>query len=226
MISIVVASRSNLEQFRSKSLLYQSLSFLPRGKFKLHLYPENTAGLPAVYNHAVSKLAASGCGGPVVFLHDDVLLPDYFWIEHLCDGLEKFEVVGVAGNVSRVAGQPGWAFKSDKFDWDTKNNLSGAVAHGSAWPAPISWYGPPRRRVKLLDGVLLASKLSTLITNNLFFDERFQFHFYDLDFCRSAEKAGLSCGTWDVPLVHASGGSFNSTTWRDAYSIYLNKWGS
>jgi len=28
------------------------------------------------------------------------------------------------------------------------------------------------------------------------FDPRFQFHFYDLDFCRQAEQRGLKMGTW------------------------------
>lgn len=224
MLSIVAASRLSLEQFREQSMLYKSLSLLPKGKFKLYLYLENSAGLSSVYNDAVNKMKASSADGPVVFLHDDILLPDYFWIQHLTDGLEVFDVVGVAGNVRRVAGQPGWAFKSANLDWDDKENLSGAVAHGAQWPSRVSWYGPTRQRVKLLDGVFLATKLSIMLDHNLYFDERFTFHFYDMDFCRAVEEAGLSCGTWDVPIVHRSGGAFNSPAWRDAYRQYLDKW--
>ncbi len=47
------------------------------------------------------------------------------------------------------------------------------------------------------------------------FDPRFAFHYYDLDVCRSARRAGLSLGTWPLPLVHASGGEPWGKTWRE-----------
>ena len=56
------------------------------------------------------------------------------------------------------------------------------------------------------------------------FDERFPFHFYDLDFCRSARANGLRLGTWPITLTHQSGGRFGIPEWRKAYADYLNKW--
>jgi hypothetical protein len=90
----------------------------------------------------------------------------------------------------------------------------------------MSRYGPARQKVKLLDGLLLAVKNTTSITNQLMFDERFLFHFYDLDFCRQAELKNLSCGTWDIAVSHASGGHFGSQAWKMAYQYYLDKWGN
>jgi len=58
----------------------------------------------------------------------------------------------------------------------------------------------------------------------LFFDEKFEFHFYDLDICRQAEIKGLSCGTWDLSLIHESRGNFRSEGWQIAYQRYLEKW--
>jgi GT2 family glycosyltransferase len=57
------------------------------------------------------------------------------------------------------------------------------------------------------------------------FDERFDFHFYDMDFCRGAEKAGLRIGTWPIAVTHASGALFGTPAWRSALQVYLDKWG-
>jgi hypothetical protein len=40
----------------------------------------------------------------------------------------------------------------------------------------------------VLDGLLLAARSETLLSNQLTFDERFDFHFYNMDFCRQAEE--------------------------------------
>ena len=40
-------------------------------------------------------------------------------------------------------------------------------------------------------GSLLAAPCDVLLDNGVFFDDRFNFHFYDMDFCRTAEQLGL-----------------------------------
>jgi hypothetical protein len=56
------------------------------------------------------------------------------------------------------------------------------------------------------------------------FDPRFTFHFYDMDFCRSCERAGLSMGTWPIAITHRSTGAFGSPAWQAGYAEYLAKW--
>jgi len=90
----------------------------------------------------------------------------------------------------------------------------------------LSIFGPPFQQVKLLDGLLLAAFSDTLIQKSLRFDERFDFHFYDLDFCRQAEQLGVTMGTIPLSLIHESGGNFDSHSWRMAYKEYIKKWGS
>jgi hypothetical protein len=141
------------------------------------------------------------------------------------EGLSEFQIIGAAGNVRRLPGQPAWGFVDTKFTWDNRENLSGIVGHGNTFPPKnFSVYGPPRKKVKLLDGLLLACESKTLLQNDLFFDERFDFHFYDLDFCRQAEILDISCGTWDLSLIHESVGNFSSAAWKIAYLAYLDKW--
>ena len=162
----------------------------------------------------------------LVFAHDDLHLLDYFWHMRLHDAAQRFHVVGLAGNKRRVPRQPSWAFTDASLSWDVPENLSGVVGHGTGFPPTnLSVFGPPRQAFILLDGLLLAVFVKTLQQHQLAFDERFDFHFYDMDFCRQVEANGLTCGTVDLPLIHESGGSFNTDAWRSAYQAYLSKWG-
>ena len=58
----------------------------------------------------------------------------------------------------------------------------------------------------------------------LLLDRKFDFHFYDLDFCRTARQVGLSIGTWPIEMTHQSRGAFGSPGWRDGLERYRGKW--
>jgi len=159
-----------------------------------------------------------------------VYLLDYYWCNRVIEGLNSFDLIGLAGNTRRTINQPAWAFKNTDLLWDDREYLSGSVAHGESYPpSNISAYGPVRVRVKLLDGLFLASHSQTLINNKIFFDEKFGFHFYDLDLCRQFDIKGLSMGTWDISVIHRSEGShlgFKSKDFLDSYRKYIDKWGN
>jgi GT2 family glycosyltransferase len=140
-------------------------------------------------------------------------------------GLEAFDVLGVAGNRRRVPGQRAWHFVEAPGKIEDRKTLSGWVAHGKQPLGRITTCGPVPAECELLDGVLLAAKLRTLLDRSVRFDPIFDFHFYDLDFCRSARRAGLRLGTWPICLTHQSGGSFESPAWLAADANYVRKWG-
>ena len=71
-------------------------------------------------------------------------------------------------------------------------------------------YGVIPAACELLDGVFISAKKSVLQANGVTFDPQFDFHLYDLDFCRSAREQGLRIGTWPVLLTHQSGGAFGT----------------
>lgn len=223
-IKLVVATRESREDFFVNTATGRSLAFNAPSFIDLHLYPNNTRGLSSIYNEVIME--SKNDPATLVFAHDDLHLLDFFWFFRVIDGLENFDIVGLAGNRRRVPRQPGWCFLDDNLTPDNFENLSGVVAHGRTFPpSNLSVFGLPRQRVILLDGLFLASDSRTLLEHKLFFDERFSFHFYDLDFCRQAEMKGLSCGTIDLSLIHESGGSFGSKEWRALYQTYLEKWG-
>jgi hypothetical protein len=220
---VVVATRETQEGFFSQTATGKSLARMAIKPIEIRIFPENRRGLPDVYNQALRESADDPA--ILVFLHDDVHLLDYFAFERISEGLKCFDLLGVAGNKRRLPRQPSWAFIDTNCTWDATEHLSGIVAHGKHFPPDnISIYGPSRQAVKLLDGVILAAKSNTLLQNHIFFDERFTFHFYDLDICRQAEINNLICGTWDIALMHESGGSFQSPDWALGLNEYYKKW--
>ncbi len=224
-LRVVCATREKKEDFCAKTALGRSLVLWRPPAVELVLFDRNTKGLPELYNQAIA--AAASDPAILMFVHDDVHLFDFFWPYHILTGLRTFDIIGLAGNKRRVPNQPAWAFTDDKFTWDTPDNLSGTVGHGSGFPpSNVSVYGAPGQQVRLLDGVLLAVRSETLLSQDLRFDERFAFHFYDMDFCRQAEVKGLRLGTWMISVIYESGGQFGSPVWQAAYARYLDKWGS
>jgi Glycosyltransferase like family len=222
---IVCATRKSLPDFINQTALGRSLSVYNFPFLEIRVYEENTLGLPIVYNHALQE--AINDPAILVFIHDDVCICDFHWINHILEALLVFELVGLAGNKRRVPRQPSWAFVDEKFTWDAPENLSGLVGHGNEFPPQwINVYGASRQEVKLLDGLMLACHSQTLLEKNIWFDEQFDFHFYDLDLCRQAENNNLKMGTWDISVIHESGGDFYSEGWQLSYAKYLSKWRS
>ncbi len=236
-IRIVSATRHSLPDFMAKAALGRSLGYYmdPAKEFQVtgnfgyrisaSIYVDNTAGLPQVYNDAIEKARTDPA--ILVFVHDDVYLNDYYWPYHLIEGLSQFAVVGVVGNVRRLPRQSSWCGDGVPV-FLNQENLSGAIAHGTGFPSAglnLNYFGPPKREVKMLDGLFIAARSETLHANDLQFDTRFQFHFYDVDFCRQAEIKNVRMGAWPISLVHESAGDATSQSWEMAYAAYLEKYG-
>ncbi len=224
-IKLVVATRERYEDFPFKTALGKSLALYNYPFVEIELIEQNRLGLPTVYNIAIE--AAKQDPAILVFIHDDVHLCSFDWHTQLLKALTQFQLVGLAGNKRRVKDQPAWAFIDTNFIWDAKENLSGIVGHGNGFPPQnLSQFGEPCQEVKLLDGLLLACHSNTFHEHDIRFDERFEFHFYDLDICRQFESKKLKMGTWSISTIHESGGNFGSEAWKASYERYINKWQS
>ncbi len=222
MIEIVSATRLPESSFWKEAPLGMSLIRLGFDtRLKHYIAFNNQRGLPELYN---SRILSPESPEVLIFMHDDVWIDDFFLVDHVMQGLKVYDIIGVAGNKRLVSMHPSWAFVDDKFTWDKKNNLSGAVAHGSLPFGPVSYYGKVPADCELLDGVFLAVWKSKLNTSEIYFDTTFDFHFYDLDFCRTARTKGLRIGTWHVSITHSSEGSFGSAGWVAKKDAYRRKW--
>lgn len=223
MIEIIAATRLTEKDFWSRSALGISLRRLALDtRMIARIAYSNRRGLPEIYNE---RIAAADAESVLVFIHDDVWIDDFFFGDRILDGLQAFDVIGVAGNRRRIRDQPAWAFVDTRFTWDERANLSGCVAHGQHPFGKISYFGLVPCECELLDGVFLAAAKSVLANKGVAFDPRFDFHFYDMDFNRSARQRGLRLGTWPICLTHQSGGAFGPENWSVKYRAYLEKWG-
>jgi GT2 family glycosyltransferase len=223
-IRLVCGTRYSEAQFVAESALGRSLKLYDyTPPQQLVLFDNNVSGLSTIYNRAIEH--AKEHPAVLVFIHDDVSICDFFWVERIYEALERFDIVGLAGNARRMPHQPSWAFSPDR-EWDRPEFLSGTVGHGKGFACDVvSRFGPSRQACKLLDGLMLVADSERLVESGLRFDEQFDFHFYDLDFCRQAELKGLSMGTWPISVVHASAGGYGKPAWSAAYERYLRKYG-
>ena len=227
-LQINSATRFNEEEFWLQSALGLSLkkisAQLPHKlnlSMRFNIAFSNKLGLASVFNQ---QIKATSDDAILVFMHDDVWIDDTDFISNIVAGLAQFDVIGVAGNRCRLPNQPAWAYIDHTLALDEQSNLSGRIAHGQFPDGTVTEYGTSSTECVLLDGVFLATTKQCLSQYDVQFDTQFNFHFYDLDFCRTATQRGLRLGTWPIKLTHQSTGSYGCTAWREAYQHYLNKW--
>jgi GT2 family glycosyltransferase len=220
MVIVIAATRVSRAEFleRPTGRSLARMSFDPTLQYAV--IENNQAGLPAAFNRFIVEEMRQHA---LVFLHDDVWIDDLFFSDRIRAALDTFDVAGLAGNRRLLPGASAWHVKNDAMEWDSEF-LSGIVCHGAQPFGAASVYGPTPAPVQLLDGVLLAARASALLDAGLRFDERFDFHFYDLDFSRQANAAGLKVGTWPIAVTHASGGGFGSPAWNRSLALYREKW--
>jgi tetratricopeptide (TPR) repeat protein len=224
VIEIVSATRLSEPDFWEKSALGISLRSLSgSAKFEVHIAFANRRGLSEVYNERINALPEDRI---LVFIHDDVWIDDFFFADRLIHGLMVYDVIGVAGNRRRVPKQAGWGYIDDQLTGAEGGDLRGSIAHGRAAFGAISSFGIAPAACELLDGVILAARKSRLLAAQVQFDPSFNFHFYDIDFCRTAREKNLRVGTWPIYLTHQSEGAFGSPGWQQMYLRYLDKWKS
>jgi len=221
-IVVAVATRQSQENFDKLSATGRSLSNMTFPDVSIRLFPENSTGLSTLYNRVIEEYMNQDV--ILVFAHDDLYFLDLFWPKRLREGLSQFDLTGIVGNRKRHPMQPSWAFLDVSGTWDVKENLSGSVAHGHAFPPESFAEFGPTGQVSLLDGLLMAATSQTLKNTGLRFDERFDFHFYDMDMCRSAEQRDLKIGTIPLSLMHESKGGYSNPSWLQAYQAYIEKW--
>ncbi len=218
-VELVTATRLSRSDFDAQPLGRTLRRFGFDTRIAVGVSADNSEGLPTIYNRAIDA------DGPdiIVFVHDDVWIEDLFLADRLEEGLARFDVVGIAGNRRRVGRQlkfytvPGG---EDRLDFGYTSGRLGIGMPGGR----VLDLGPSPAACELLDGLFIATRRSTLRRAGVRFDPRFDFHFYDMDFCRTARQAGLSLGTWPIVLTHRSWGDYG-VRWAQASGRYLDKWG-
>ena len=99
-IRFVVATRHSRENFFKNTAMGRSLDLYRFPFIELDLYELNTEGLSRVYNRSIQN--ARNNPAILVFAHDDIYLTDFYWADQLINSLERFDIVGVAGNKRKI----------------------------------------------------------------------------------------------------------------------------
>ena len=219
-LRLMAASRLDTEAFAKGTLLGRSLALPVHAELERCISFNNSSPLADTYNRG---LAEAHDDSLVVFCHDDLWLGDAPLEPALREALSRFDLVGVAGNGRRVSLQQAWWLDPKTGTWDHPH-LVGQLRHGDPESSLLNPYGPTPAPALLLNGVFMAGRAGVLRRAGLAFDPQLPFHFYDLDFCRAAERAGLRIGVWPLDLIHASGGAAFTPTWRASYVFYRQKW--
>jgi hypothetical protein len=222
----VVATRLPESKFWKQSPTGLSLQKLQgKSNVRLHIHHNNKKGLGEIYAAELIHVDSDY----LVFLHDDVWLMDEDLLEIIHVDLSVADIIGVAGTRRRHPRQPAWLFSKVStgggFVWDYPN-LSGSVGHGDSQRHEFTNYGTVGQRCKLLDGVFMAINAKRVKQSEVNFSKEFDFHFYDMDFCRSADRQGLWMKTSNIRVIHSSSGAFGTESWWSGYRKYLSVWGS
>ncbi len=172
---------------------------------------------PSSLSAGYTEGLAQASGGIVVFSHDDVTLPADA-VHRMVGHLRHADVLGLAGT-TRLSG-PGWVSSG----WP---HLRGQVVHvlpdGSC---SVSVYYPHHGLmggIQALDGLLIAARRD--VAAAIGFDARTfdGFHLYDVDFSFRAHLGGFRVAVaGDIPVLHASTGSFDET-WARAADAFARK---
>lgn len=196
---------------------------------------QNINGLPTVYNKAIEKALSDGIDY-LICVHDDIWLNDVMVFDKIVSASKSFDVIGVCGgkawNFNHIDRPIIWTHASKG------KGMSGFMAHAADEKQSgvkfvhdyngrsifSSNYGNSPSRTLTLDGCFICLT-NAAMKMGLRFDERFSFHFYDMDLCFSAYVKGISVGTAPILLTHESlGMSVSQPEFMESQQKFLEKW--
>lgn len=207
---IVICTRAkNLKEFQQRPItasLQKQVGNNSLIDFKL--FVDNKRGLSSCYNEVLKNPEHKD--KVVLFVHDDVELIDVMLYEKLINS--PYVITGLAGAKT---------FDKSSFSlaWHhASSDYVGEVAHYSK-EQDKQWttvFGPTKSRALILDGLFIAVKVKELQEKEVFFDESFDFHFYDIAFCLRSNEAKLTAGVIPLHVVHHGlGDSMMSEEWKE-----------
>jgi GT2 family glycosyltransferase len=221
MVIVASSTRHTTEEdFFDKTWLGRSLKRLDPESFKPVLALGRKDGLSKFYNEVISEYPDAPA---IVTIHDDMCIADLWFFEKVLLAVDEFDIVGLCGcRTPKDEAHTAW--------FSAAHSPSGQIATSmrtcddAVLACPVVQFGPTPARSASMDGVMIAFKPSKIGTHR--FDERFQYHHYDIDFTLSADKRGLKVGTWPIFTVHVScsGDGYQSRSFRESTEIFSEKW--
>jgi hypothetical protein len=213
LLVTVCTKAKDIKEFESRPIFKSLQAHYDRDKLDFRLFTDNKSGLSKCYNEVIRD--PNNIDKTVLFVHDDVELNDLFLSEKLLES--PYTITGLAGAKS-------FNKQNEKLAWHlatTPEDMVGEVAH--KYPNNVvctTIFGRPgntNSRALTLDGLFLSCHIKTLVEKELYFDEEFNFHFYDIAFCLKAHEKKVTCGVLPIHVVHHGlGNSMLTPEWEEA----------
>jgi hypothetical protein len=217
---IVTCTKATTDKEFEIKPIFHSLrkQFETDNRIEFYIFKNNKRGLPECYNEILKDPA--NLDKTVLFVHDDVVLEDLFLYEKLVNS--PYSITGLAGAKTFVK-------TSDKLAWHLaaeRSSYVGEVCHVNkdrgVW---TTCFGPTNSRALTIDGLFISCKVRDLVEKELFFDEEFAFHFYDLSFCMRAHEKKVTCGVLPIRVVHSGlGDSMLTPEWEKQNQLFKQKY--
>jgi hypothetical protein len=226
--AVIATQAKSMQEFEKRPLfpslqrLFDTKDLFSKDKFDFVIVKNNKEGLPKVYNRFLEDPKYSK--DILLFVHDDVEIEDMFLLEKLQNS--PYDVTGLAGTKKAdLSKPPGWHLMSTREDW------VGEVAHAEYKnDKKVVWttcFGPTDSRALLIDGLFIAVDVKSLKEKNVKFNEKFEFHHYDLSFCIDCNKAKVKIGVLPIRVVHHGlGDSMLSEDWKVSAEIFKQTYGT
>ena len=236
----VVVTRKTEEEKDSLPIV-KTLSMMnldKRVNVKVFVEFKNIDGLSTVYNRFISEHKDEiDQNSYVVFVHDDIWINDVLFFDKIVSAAKSFKVIGACGgkawnsygngdvpviwtHASRSAGMSGFMIHAaDEAQSQVKHEVTFEGRNIFA-----SNYGYSPSRTLTIDGCIICFTKHA-IDAGLRFDEKFKFHFYDMDVCFSAFVKKLEVGTAPILITHESlGYSVSQPQFMESQKTFMEKW--
>jgi hypothetical protein len=210
---IVICTQAKTDkEFEQKQIsLSLKKQYESNSNVNFHIFKDNKKGLGLCYNEILKD--PNNLDKIALFVHDDVVLEDIFLYEKLM--FSPYSITGLAGTKS-------FNKKADKMAWHLASNgredFVGEVAHvNQSKQAWTTVFGPTQSRALIVDGLFIACKVKDLVDNDLYFDEQFEWHHYDMSFCLRANEKKVKVGVLPIKVLHYGlGDSMLSSEWEES----------
>jgi hypothetical protein len=215
---VVCTKAKTIEEFEDRPIFKSLNEHYTNNKLDFRLFTDNKKGLSECYNEVLKD--PKNENKTILFVHDDVELNDLFLKEKLLNS--PYTVTGLAGckTFNKNTEKCAWHLATEQ------GQMVGEVAHFH--PQKGVWttvFGSTNSRALVLDGLFLAIKVWELKDKDLYFDETFPFHFYDITFCLNANEKRVTCGVLPIHVIHHGlGTSMMSQEWEESNKLFKEKY--
>lgn len=218
---IVTCTKAKTDKDFEQRPIFQSLKkqYEHNSNISFHIFKDNKKGLTTCYNEILKD--SSHVDKTVLFVHDDVELEDIFLYEKLTSS--PYSITGLAGTktFNKQVSECAWHLCSEN-----RSDFVGEVAHTASqkgiW---TTCFGETNSRALIIDGLFLCCKVKDLVEKELYFNEAFSFHHYDMSLCLDANQKRVKVGVLPIRVIHHGlGDSMLTEDWKHSNIIFKQKY--